>query len=173
MDEIRNVENGRLSSADNLNDRQDVGDPDMVDGEAGGTDSEKSASRDTAVGEDLNAFGNKESPRPPRLVDFEEVGIKSPSDRIEGYAPTASTDRVPGASTFTDPERAPLSGWYHRLPEGCTLPSGLGVHADGADVGGSAPWGHRTIYPKESMTFEEFRNKFNEIEGWKLEGRNR
>jgi len=106
--------------------------------------------------QDLFAFGRKEAPRLPRPE--QDFHVPSAADPIGPYSPKAPTDNVPGASTFTDPQHpdVPLSGQYHKLPAGYELPQGLGIHADGQDVGGTAPWGHRTIYPTHRMTVQEF-----------------
>lgn len=39
-----------------------------------------------------------------------------------------------GASTTLDPNKSPLSGHYHTIPEGSPLPDGLGIKLDGRDV---------------------------------------
>jgi hypothetical protein len=102
--------------------------------------------------ENVSAFGNKSGPRAPRAgTDIEVV-----DGNVSGQTPPG----VKGASTFTDPLRTSLSGHYHTLPAGTTLPKGLGIFADGEDVGGTQPWGHRTIYPTEDMTFQEFTDLF-------------
>jgi hypothetical protein len=90
-----------------------------------------------------------------------DFGVSSEDEVVGPYSPTSPTDAIPGASTFTDPKAAPLTGQYHVLPEGTELPDGLGVHADGEDVGGNAPYGHRTIYPTAPMTFSQFQELFN------------
>jgi len=74
----------------------------------------------------LYAFGNSKSPRLPRenkdvLVENELVRPTQP--------PT-------GASTFADIQNIPLTGHYYKLDQGIKLLSGLGVIADGKDVGG-------------------------------------
>ncbi|OIV37971.1 hypothetical protein BIV57_08300, partial [Mangrovactinospora gilvigrisea] len=107
--------------------------------------------------EKLHAFGNKEAPRPVRLD--RDLGVDSPDAVVGPYEPTAPTDKARGASTYIDPERAPVTGQYHVLPPGYEMPEGLGVHADGEDVGGPEPWGHRTIYPTRAMTAGEFSDK--------------
>src|SRR5437773_300791 len=63
-----------------------------------------------------------------------------------------------GASTFANPQMAPLSGHYHRLPAGTTLPPELGVIADGCDVMPDSVHGatHHTIYPSVKISAELF-----------------
>lgn len=117
--------------------------------------------RAAATGEDLYAFGSKSAPRPPRPA--QDFGVSAPEDPVGPYAPAAPTDAVPGASTFTDPKQAPLTGNYHVLPADTPLPDGLGIHADGQDVGGRAPWGHRTIYPTTRMTVSQFQQLFSNL----------
>ena len=46
------------------------------------------------------------------------------------------------------------------------LPEDLGIIADGAEVGGPQPEGHRTIYPKKTMPYEEFVRLVESME-WK------
>lgn len=113
--------------------------------------------------EQLHAFGNKDRPRPVRLAN--DLKLTSWDEIVPTYAPTSPTDRVRGASTFTDPlhPEVPLSGKYHRLPAGYEPPkeSGLAIHADGKDVHPDAPnrWGHRTIYATVPMTAAEFNDR--------------
>ena len=98
----------------------------------------------------LYAFSNNKSPRLPRenkelLVENELVRPTQP--------PT-------GASTFADIQNIPLTGHYYKLDKGIELPSGLGVIANGKDVGGVHLPTHHTIYPTRPMSFTEFQEKF-------------
>jgi YD repeat-containing protein len=68
----------------------------------------------------------------------------------------ASAFAYNGDSLYSNPDTAPLTGPYHRLAAGTVLPEGLAVIADGADVGGTEPVGHHTIYPTRGMPFGEF-----------------
>jgi RHS repeat-associated protein len=106
--------------------------------------------------EDIYAFGNASGPKGGRPSDF---GKENTSDEIGPYPDAGG--KYSGASTLTKPglDRTPLSGKYHKLPAGTQLPEGLGFHADGKDVGGSMSYGHRTIYPTESMSFRDFNDK--------------
>ena len=63
-----------------------------------------------------------------------------------------------GPSTFADPAKAPVSGHWHRLPQGTPLPEGLAVIADGLDVEPHSlnPESHHTIYPTKRMHVDEF-----------------
>ena len=101
----------------------------------------------------LSNFGNASGPKAGRPSDF---GISSSDETVGPFSPTAPTDDVPGASTFRDPATSGLTGHYWNIPADTELADGLGFHADGADVGGNAPFGHVTIYPTAGMTFEEF-----------------
>jgi hypothetical protein len=77
-----------------------------------------------------------------------------------------------GASTFADPQQAPLSGHYHRLPRGTPLPEGIQVVADGKDVrpeSQHAP-SHHTIYPASPMAPERFIEVFSGLP-WKYAGK--
>jgi hypothetical protein len=98
----------------------------------------------------LYAFGNSKSPRLPRENKdiFVEDGLVRPTQPPEG------------ASTFADIQYAPLTGHYYKLDQGIELPSGLGVIADGKDVGGIHSPTHHTIYPTRPMSFTEFQEKF-------------
>jgi hypothetical protein len=98
----------------------------------------------------LYAFGNSKYPRLPRenkdiLV---ENGLVRP------------TQPLTGASTFADIQNIPLTGHYYKLDQGIELPSGLGVIADGQDVGGVHLPTHHTIYPTRPMSLTEFQEKF-------------
>ena len=98
----------------------------------------------------LYAFGNSKSPRLPRENKdiFVEDGLVRPTQPPEG------------ASTFVDIQYAPLTGHYYKLDQGIELPSGLGVIADGKDVGGIHSPTHHTIYPTRPMSLREFQEKF-------------
>lgn len=80
------------------------------------------------------------------------------------------TDPVTGASTFADPSKAPLTGKYHSLAEGTQLPRGVGVKADGVDVGGVHPETHHTIFPVVTMPFSEFEEMFKNLP-WQYAGK--
>ncbi|MFB8088497.1 hypothetical protein [Streptomyces sp. NPDC055992] len=106
--------------------------------------------------EPLHAFGNKEAPKPVRLD--RDLHVESPDEVVGPFAPQSPTDDTPGKSTFVYPEVAPVSGQFHVLAPDAELPPGLGIHADGEDVGGMKEWGHRTIYPTVAMSAGEFSN---------------
>jgi hypothetical protein len=106
----------------------------------------------TEAGPDLSAFGNRAGPRAPRPVDM-EVGPDGMLVSQRAPAPT-------GASTYTDPAQAPLSGHYHTIPEGTPMPPGMAVVRDGVDVGGLQPATHATIFPTEPMTPGTFIDRF-------------
>jgi RHS repeat-associated protein len=113
----------------------------------------------------LYAFGNKAGPRPPR------PGKDIFPDNSGNVGP-----EVPpfpnGASTFADPNMAPLNGPYHELPAGTQLPDGLSVVADGVDVNplSQNPPTHHTIYPSKSMPSDDFSNAFRNLP-WKYAGK--
>jgi len=107
------------------------------------------------MGEDLYAFGNRQGPREVRAgID---IHVDS-NGMVRGqHTPQQPSDQAPqGASTFVDPDQSGLTGHFHLLPAGTRLPNGLDIYADGADAGGSAPWGHRTIYPTRDMSLRDF-----------------
>jgi len=119
---------------------------------------EEDGPQNNIVSKRLNAFGNRQGPRPPRPgidITLDDNGMVGP----EGL-PTPQ-----GASTFGDVGEAPLTGHYHSIPEGTELPEGLGVVDDGSDVveGSPNPPTHRTIYPTRQMPYEEFADKFNSL----------
>jgi len=141
-----------------------------------GKDVAKDAAKDTErkTEQDLFAFGGKKEdgfPRPPRERDFQ---VESPDDPVGPHSPRAATDEVPGASTYTSVQAGQdegLSGQVFRLPEGTDLPPGYGVHADGADVGGTAPAGHRTVYPTQRMPLSDFQGQYGSKDfGWEWHG---
>lgn len=121
----------------------------------------------TTTGEDLFAFGGSPSgsypfPRGPRAgID---IGVSN------GVVSRQKPPGPQGASTYIDPTRASLTGHYYRLPGGTPLPKGFDVFADGADVGGTMPRGHRTVYPTVDMTFDEFVSGFRQL-GWQYGGK--
>ncbi|MGW2952761.1 hypothetical protein ACWC96_21760, partial [Streptomyces eurythermus] len=112
--------------------------------------------------EPLHAFGNKEAPKPVRLE--RDLHVESASEIVGPFAPQSPTDDTLGKSTFVYPELAPISGQFHVLAPDAVLPPGLGIHADGEDVGGSKEWGHRTIYPTVAMTAGEFSTLVAELD---------
>jgi hypothetical protein len=145
-----------------------------------GKDAAKDAAQDATkdaehkLEQDLFAFGGKRDdgfPRPPRDSDLH---VSSPDEPVGPYSPHAPTDEVPGASTYTSVQAGQdqgLSGQVFRLPEGTDLPPGYGVHADGADVGGTAPPGHRTIYPSQRMPVSDFQQGYGSPDfGWEWHG---
>jgi hypothetical protein len=98
----------------------------------------------------LYAFGNSKSPRLPR----ENKDILVENELVRPTQPPT------GASTFADIQNIPLTGHYYKLDQGIELPSGLGVIADGKDVGGVYSHTHHTIYPTRPMSLTEFQEKF-------------
>ena len=134
-----------------------------ANGAAGAAGSEKvSPGPEEESADRLHAFGRKLAPRAVRLES--DLGVDSPDTVVGPYAPSRSSDKVYGASAFIDPERAPLNGHFHALPAGFEPPPGLGVHADGKDVGGREPWGHRTIYPTVPMSAARFQKMVAELQ---------
>lgn len=142
---------------------------DQFAGDPGGSDPSAETSQ---TGKDLYAFGGKRDdgyPRPPRPGDFE---VESPDDHIGPYRPETPGDVVPGASSYTSVEAGQvegLTGQVFRLPAGTELPSGVGVHADGEDVGGQRPEGHRTTYPTERMSLADFQDRYQDL-SWEWHG---
>lgn len=120
-----------------------------------------------ATGEDLFAFGGNPAgpqpfPRGPRAgIDIDVI-----NSMVSAQTPPGPQ----GATTYIDPALAPLTGHYYRLPAGTLLPAGLDIFADGADVGGTMPWGHRTVYPTVDMSFDEFIGGFRQL-GWQYGGK--
>ncbi len=104
---------------------------------------------------DLYAFGNRAGPRPPR------PGKDVIPDANGMLAPQVLPDKM-GASTFADPNQAPLRGHYHRLPAGTELPDGLDVVADGLDVDLAShhPPTHHTIFNTVEMALDRFVDLF-------------
>jgi hypothetical protein len=109
----------------------------------------------TTVPVDVYAFGNAHEPRPPRITDLKPGQLPDLPVDAEGMVDPAAGEPC-GASTFGDPSMAPLSGHYHRLPAQTQLPDGLGIIADGVDVGGNLPPTHYTLVPTRRMTPEEY-----------------
>ena len=74
-----------------------------------------------------------------------------------------------GASNYNSINNAPLTGYYHTLPEGTEFPDRLGIIADGIDVNSHSPHGqgHYTIFPTEEMSVTKFNELFKSLP-WKL-----
>jgi hypothetical protein len=132
-----------------------------------GADSQRQASGESAntvrrvqVQKTLYAFGNRQSPRPPR----ENKDIAVENNCVKPTQPPT------GASTFGDIQYAPLTGHYHKLDKDTELPEGIDVVADGKDVGGTHSPTHHTIYPSREMAFTEFVDKFLNS-GWVYAGK--
>jgi len=117
------------------------------------------------VPEDLSAFGNKSAPRAPR--GGKDIFPDSVGDVGPELPPLPN-----GASTFGDPNLAPLSGHYHTVPKGTILPEGLGVLPDGKDVIPNSPHGptHHTIFPTEKMHVDRFIELFMNLP-WRYGGK--
>ena len=98
----------------------------------------------------LYAFGNSKSHRLPR--ENKDILVEN------GFV--RPTQPPTGASTFADIQNIPLTGHYYKLDKGIELPSGLGVIANGKDVGGVHLPTHHTIYPTRLMSLTEFQEKF-------------
>ncbi|MGB4979779.1 MAG: RHS repeat-associated core domain-containing protein [Anaerolineae bacterium] len=107
---------------------------------------------------DLHAFGSRAGPRPPR----------SGKDIFPGADNMLAPQTSPfpdGASTFADPNMAPLTGHYHRLPGGTELPLGLNAVADGLDVNVASlhPATHHMIFNTVEMAFDRFVDLFSSL----------
>ena len=109
-----------------------------------------SSNKPTRLTITLYAFSNNKSPRLPR----ENKDILVENELVRPTQPPT------GASTFADIQNIPLTGHYYKLDKGIELPSGLGVIANGKDVGGVHLPTHHTIYPTRPMSFTEFQEKF-------------
>jgi hypothetical protein len=116
--------------------------------------------------ETVYRFGNASAPKAPR--HDQDFGLPADSDIVgPGELPLPK-----GASTYTDPNQAPLTRHYHSIEKGTVLPEGLAiVRDDGIAVSGSSrPTGHHTIYPTRAMPFVEFVSKFMSLP-WKYAGK--
>lgn len=105
--------------------------------------------------------GNAQNPRGPR------PNIDIPVDENAMVKSQADVEWPKGQSSFISPEAARdagLTGQFHSVKGGIELPEGIGIIADGADVGGPNPAGHHTLYPTRDMPFEEFQEKIANIE---------
>ncbi len=101
-----------------------------------------------------------ESPAPES--GMEKVVPRSAPEQQAGYPQLA------GAG---ERQQEGLTGQVFRRPAEAPMPQGLGVHADGADAGGTAPEGHRTVYPTEQMSLSEFQARYTGPEmGWEWHG---
>lgn len=114
----------------------------------------------------MYAFGNKSKPRDARAE--RDFGVIDNTAIVDAQKPPLPK----GASTVLDVNEAPLSGHYHTLPAGTTMPEGLGVIADGKDVIPNSPHGkgHHTIFPTIDMTVDEFNSLFQSLP-WQYGGK--
>jgi hypothetical protein len=105
------------------------------------------AEESNGIGEGLYRFGRSPNSdlEPIRGARPSDFGVTNGTDAVGPYAPTGPLDEVGGASTYIDAESSGLNGHYYGIPADTELPEGLGVQADGQDVGGTAPWGHQTM----------------------------
>ncbi|WP_436318191.1 hypothetical protein [Variovorax boronicumulans] len=71
--------------------------------------------------------------------------------------------RTQGAPTYGNPQKSPISVAYYQIPAGTNMPDGLGIEADGKDVGGSHGETHHTICPIKRMPAEEFVKKYQTL----------
>ncbi|WP_279323392.1 DUF4157 domain-containing protein [Actinomycetospora cinnamomea] len=107
--------------------------------------------------DEVYAFGNTTKPaevRTPKDIRTDADGYVASQ---EPFVPTLS---VEGKSTFAKPWETRLTGWYYGVPK-AVVPAtdGLGIVADGLDVGGTHLPTHHTIYPRVRMLFTAFRDK--------------
>ena len=107
-------------------------------------------------------MGNSTAPRPPRIDGHNTKPGQKPDIKPDANGIIQPTT-THGASTFDDPKKAPFPGQTYTLPAGTVLPPGLGVIADGKDVGGTHAEGHHSIVPTEQMTPQEFEDKYNSL----------
>jgi hypothetical protein len=119
----------------------------------------------------LHAFGPASKPRDPR----EGFDINLNPDGVTVGPEPNPRSKPPGwpggASTFGDPDKAPLTGPYHQIGSGTKMKEGLRVVADGPEVSGPSPdETHHTIFPFKKMSFADFVKKFQAL-GWERAGR--
>ncbi|MBL6458663.1 DUF4123 domain-containing protein [Belnapia sp. T6] len=127
----------------------------------------------TTVPQDVYIGGNKTAPRPPRIK-----GVNTKPNQNSDLIPDAEGNLEPGppdgwpdgASSFADKNKLPSGFTPYKVPAGTELPEGLGIRADGKDVGGPHGPTHHTIYPTRPMSAEEFLKKFGEIKTVKENG---
>ena len=118
---------------------------------------------------DVYAFGNAQAPRLPRIVNLKQGQLPDLPLGADGMVGPSAGEPC-GASTFGDPSKAPVSGHYYRLPAHTRLPDGLGIVADGVDVGGNQAATHCTLVPTRRMTPEEFLELFRQFP-WEYAGK--
>ena len=117
---------------------------------------------------DIFIFGNSSGPANARPRVMGDNGrMKGDITVTDGNVSAQSVDPDSGVwpqgkSATTDLDSG-LTGQVHKVGD-ADLPKGLGMVADGADVGGPHKAGHHTIFPTEDMSFDEFNNKLQQIE---------
>ena len=101
---------------------------------------------------DIYAFQSRKTPGKPggaRPIDFK---VKDSSSAIPKYPTDPKSGKLMGASTCIDPENAPLSGDYFKIPKGTVLPDGMGWHQDSAN--------HGVLFPTEDTTVDSFNDLY-------------
>jgi RHS repeat-associated protein len=115
-------------------------------------------------GETVYTFGNAQGIRGARGGDFPGADTNA----LPGQNP--ADGEVSGMSATVNPTSSGLTGVYYSLPDGTTLPDGVGMIRDGADVGGQGPLGHVTFYPTTEMSLDEFNGLLRSLP-WTRAGR--
>jgi uncharacterized protein RhaS with RHS repeats len=107
-----------------------------------------------------NASGPSPARNPQDIIPDSNGVIKS----------QAGLDNPLGKSSFDTPENMAniLKDTNVHEIKSANLPEGLGIKADGVDVGGTRAKGHHTIFPTRDMTFDEFNSKLSQIETKKI-----
>lgn len=128
---------------------------------------------DSCTTTSISRFGrspNTPDPRGPGVNDV-RPGVDIAVDANGMVSAQSGAIGSQGASAFTDPTTSGLTGHYYTLPEGTSLPDGVGIVRDGVDMpGGTEVSGHTTIYPTRDMPEEEF-NQLVQNLPWQYGGR--
>jgi hypothetical protein len=104
--------------------------------------------------QDGRTFKAHPAPRPPRTV--KDLGF--PEGTLESAI--IQPDSTKGASTFSDPRYAPLTGHMYRVAKTVVEAHiDLNVIADGRPLGPHAPT-HHTIYPARAMSIGDFKQQY-------------
>lgn len=97
-------------------------------------------------------------------------GVRSVLATVLAVAMMASVLVVTDSPSAAGQEAPPSSASAFTPIADAGLDQVVGVVADGADVGGSRSPGHHTIYPTESMPFEQFSTLFDSLP-WQYGGK--
>ncbi len=104
---------------------------------------------------DIYAFQSKNNPGKPGGARPRDFGVNDNTSSVPQYPTDPKNGKIMGASTCLDPDKAPLTGDYFKIPKGTALPNGMGWHQDSSN--------HGVLFPTEDTTVERFNDLYNSL----------